>query len=123
MRSLQAIVGAETYGVWCSMLKELVPDGRTHRLAPLVAGMLQYAAIVASGMRPRPAAGSAAASLLEAGCTSDPDEAYESVGDVVRRLFLDAEASGDRVNARGNPYSIVDEAIAEFVQWEFMPWE
>lgn len=105
------------------MLMRLVPDGRTRRLAPLVAGMLQYAAIAASDLRPRPAAGSAAASLREAEQTSDPDEACEYLDDVVRRLFRDAKVSADRANARGIPYSIVDEAIAEFVRWDFMPWE
>jgi hypothetical protein len=32
-QSLQTIVGQETYTVWKKMLRELVPDGRTHRLA------------------------------------------------------------------------------------------
>jgi hypothetical protein len=30
-RSLQDVVGKETYTVWVDMLRELVPDGRTHR--------------------------------------------------------------------------------------------
>lgn len=41
-RSLDAVVGPDTYSVWVNMLRALVPQGRTHRLAPLVAGMLQY---------------------------------------------------------------------------------
>ena len=45
--SLQTIVGQDTYNVWKKMLLELVPDGRTHRLAPMAAGMLQYAAAIA----------------------------------------------------------------------------
>ncbi|MCI0608598.1 MAG: hypothetical protein L0Z71_06005 [Anaerolineae bacterium] len=46
-RSLQAVVGEATYAVWVDMLRELVPDGRTHRLSVVVAGMLQYALAVA----------------------------------------------------------------------------
>lgn len=46
-QSLQAVVGAQTYATWVDMLRRLVPDGRTHRLAPLVAGMRQYATLVA----------------------------------------------------------------------------
>ena len=46
-RSLQAVVGTETYDVWTKMLHDLVPDGRTHRLAPIIAGMLHYALNVA----------------------------------------------------------------------------
>ena len=45
--SLKQIVGQKIYTVWVEMLRQLVPDGRTHRLAPLVAGMLQYAANIA----------------------------------------------------------------------------
>ena len=42
-RSLQDVVGKETYSIWVDMLRELVPDGRTHRLSVVIAGMLQYA--------------------------------------------------------------------------------
>ena len=40
----ESVVGSPTYSVWVDMLERLVPGDRTHRLAPLVAGMLQYAA-------------------------------------------------------------------------------
>ena len=33
---LKSIVGKNTYAVWIRMLRELVPDSRTHRLAPLI---------------------------------------------------------------------------------------
>jgi hypothetical protein len=42
-RSLQDVVGENSYSVWVDMLRALVPDGRTHRLSVLLAGMLQYA--------------------------------------------------------------------------------
>jgi hypothetical protein len=45
--SLQEVVGTKTYSVWVEMLRELVPDGRTHRLSVLVAGMLHYALEIA----------------------------------------------------------------------------
>lgn len=45
--SLKQIVGQKTYSVWVEMLRQLVPEGRTHRLAPLVAGMLQFASDMA----------------------------------------------------------------------------
>jgi len=44
-RSLVTVVGPEVYGSWVSMLRVLVPDGRTHRLAPLVAAMRQTDAV------------------------------------------------------------------------------
>jgi|GEM_PF-7033049 len=44
---LREIVGQDVYDVWVTMLKELVPGGRTHRLSVLVASMLAYAASIA----------------------------------------------------------------------------
>jgi hypothetical protein len=35
-KNLKTIVGQETYGVWVDMLRRLVPEGRTHRLAPMI---------------------------------------------------------------------------------------
>jgi hypothetical protein len=40
---LQAVVGKAAYAVWVDMLRELVPDGRTHRLPVVIAAMRQYA--------------------------------------------------------------------------------
>ena len=47
-RSFSGVVGADTYEVWVRMLRELVPDGRTHRLSVMLAGMLHYAAAIAA---------------------------------------------------------------------------
>ncbi|MDH3443799.1 MAG: hypothetical protein OEN50_07750 [Deltaproteobacteria bacterium] len=47
IRNFGTVVGADTYAVWVCMLRELVPDGRTHRLSVILAGMLQYAVIKA----------------------------------------------------------------------------
>ncbi len=38
-RSPKEVVSRETYQVWVGMLRQLVPDGRTHRLCVLIAGM------------------------------------------------------------------------------------
>jgi hypothetical protein len=86
--------------------------------------MLRHAADVAqkSGRR-RVARGSVAASLLSASEEADPVAVADELGDVLVRLFRDARVSGQRVNARGVPYSVLDSAIAQFVAWEMMPWE
>jgi len=122
--TLQSLVGPSTYGVWVNMLKILVPGGRTHRLAPLVAGMLQYAAEQA-GQRSRsgPRHGSVAAALLNA---SEHEEDGTTGGDLARlveRLFQDAKVKSKRVDRRGERYSVVEAAIQEFVRWKSMPWE
>ena len=106
------------------MLHHLVPDGRTHRLAPMVAGILEYASIIAyekSGATPPE--GSVARSLLFASEEGDPEEARATLSDVVERLFEDSKVNYRRIAARGGEYSIVDSVLAEFLDWESMPWE
>jgi hypothetical protein len=48
LRNFGTVVGADTYAVWVRMISELVPNGRTHRLAVMLAGMLRYAAAIAA---------------------------------------------------------------------------
>ncbi len=123
-RSLQDVVGQETYSVWVNMLRILVPDGRTHRLAPLVAGMLQYALAVSeeeSGDEPDD--DSVAQSLLDSTEESEPDEVKKLLHDVVSRLFKDAGVSYKRTSASGEDYSIADSIYYEYIHWFDMPWE
>jgi hypothetical protein len=122
--TLESVVGSSTYNVWVDMLKRLVPGSRTHRLAPLVAGMLQYAADRAN-QRSRGALreGSVAAALLNATEHEDDDPLAEDLPYLVERLFRDAGVRSSRADRRGDRYSLVDAAIQEFVRWESMPWE
>lgn len=121
-RTLRSVVGAQTYAVWLAMLHDLVPDGRTHRLAVLVAGMLRHAAEVAVARFGEDAPeGSPAASLIQA--AADPEAVADQIGDLVERLFRDGKVAWTRTAARGNEYSIVEAAIQEFASWHAMPWE
>ncbi len=122
--SLESIVGAATYAVWVDMLKHLVPSGRTHRLAPMVAGMLQYATERTSRTsRGMPRAGSVAGVLISAlECEDDSTHAAD-LTKLVEQLFRDACVESIRANRRGERYSLVDAAIEEFVRWDSMPWE
>ena len=123
-RSLEAVVGPHVYQTWVDMLHVLVPDGRTHRLAPLVAAMLQYALAVAEDMRSADVdEGSVANSLLVTTEVGDPSEVRALLHDVVTRLFKDAGVGFQRTSARGVPYSIADDAYEEYVSWDLMPWE
>lgn len=122
-RSLESIVGEKIYSVWVDMLKELVPDGRTHRLSVVVAGMLQYAAQVASqksGNRPKE--GSVEASLIYAD-ELDEDEGAAELSDLIEQLFDDAKVPYRRRSSRGIEYSIIDDALIEYFHWQDMPWE
>jgi hypothetical protein len=121
--SLQTIVGQETYNVWKKMLRELVPDGRTHRLAPMVAGMLQYAAAIAYEMYgDDPEEGSVAHIMLLASEVYDPNDAIELLG-LLTQLFEDAGVGHERANRQGDEYSIAESVVYEFIHWYDMPWE
>ena len=121
-RSLEAVVGAEVYRTWVSMLTTLVPDGRTHRLALLVAAMLQYALVIAEEKQDDDE-NSIVRSLLASREVSDPSEAKELLHDAVTRLFKDAGVEYRRTSSREYQYSIVEDAYAEYLHWFDMPWE
>ena len=106
------------------MLRVLVPGGRTHRLAPLLAAMLQYACSVTEDEQGDDAdEESINQSLMDSSETSDPSEVKDLLHDAVAQLFKDAGVEYGRVSARGQPYSIADEAYSEYVYWFDMPWE
>src|SRR5579863_7487490 len=116
-RSLKAVVGQQTYSVWVDMLRALVPDGRTSRLAVLVAGMLQYALDLANDQED-----SVAQSLLRAAEATDVSEVHQHLGDVVAQLFKDASVQYKRVNTHGEGYSIAENTYEEYMHWFDMPW-
>ena len=117
-RGLQDVVGKATYAVWVDMLHTLVPDGRTHRLSVLVAGMWQYAFVMAEKIKnPDEDEHSVAMSIIDASETADPDEIKRLIHDVIDRLFTDAGVEYRRISKRGENYSMADEAYNEFARW------
>ena len=123
-RSFSSVVGADTYVVWVDMLRELIPDGRTHRLAVMVASMLHYAVGIAAAKstKERPE-GSLAFSLMEASDATDPSDVEDLIHDAVVQLFKDAKVRFERTNARGDKYSLAKDTYEEFIHWFDMPWE
>ena len=121
--TLKQIVGQKTYSVWVGMLRQLVPEGRTHRLAPLVAAMLQYASDMAyQKYGNNPSEDAAAEALLMESEVYEPTEAEELCG-LVEQLFKDAKVDFERVSSQGDEYSIIESAVYEFIHWYDMPWE
>ena len=122
-RSLQDVVGKQTYQVWVDMLRELVPDGRTHRLSVVIADMLHYATATAERLdQDEIEEDSVALSLINAN-EMDPDGIKEELHDVEKFLFKDAGVAFDRVSKRGEPYSIADQAYNELFSWYDYPWD
>ncbi|MGH7828461.1 MAG: hypothetical protein ACREQ7_25175 [Candidatus Binatia bacterium] len=123
-RSFSTVVGTDTYEAWVRMLRKLVPDGRTHRLAVMVAGMLQYAVAIAAAKSAKERdEGSLAFSLLEASDATDPSEVDDLIHDAVVQLFKDAKVRFERTNSRGDKYSPAEDSYEEFLHWFDMPWE
>jgi uncharacterized protein YbcI len=123
-RSLQDVVGKEVYSVWVDMLQELVPSGRTHRLAVVVAGMLAYAvekSVLIKNLNEEEH--SAQMSLIDSTDTVDIEEIKELIGDMLVKLFKDAGVEYERVSKGGEEYSIIDEACREFSCWFEYPWD
>ena len=50
-------------------------------------------------------------------------EEQERLMPLIEVLFKDAGVKWKRTNARGQGYSIADEALNQFLRWDFMPWE
>ncbi len=123
-RSLEEVVGPEVYRTWVGMLGALVPGGRTHRLGPLVAAMLQYAYSMAEDKRDEATdENSIIQSLLASTEAFEASEVRALLHDAVTRLFEDAGVEYGRISARGDSYSIVDGAYEEYIHWFDMPWE
>jgi hypothetical protein len=123
-RSLQDVVGKETYTVWVNMLRQLVPDGRTHRLSTVIAGMLQYTFEVAERIEGiNEDEHSVAMSIIDAAQSGNPDDIKGLIHDIVARLFDDAGVAYERISKGGEHYSIADEAYNEFASWFDYPWD
>ncbi|MHC4444662.1 MAG: hypothetical protein ACYTA5_18860 [Planctomycetota bacterium] len=121
---LREIVGNDVYDVWVKMLKELVPQGRTHRLSVLVASMLAYASDIAASKQTDIDEDSPAYPILTASEEGlEDEETLELLQPILIRLFKDAKVKHERVSSRGESYSIIWEAIIEFCRWYNYPWE
>lgn len=114
---LEQAVGKDIYRMWVSMLKKLVPYGRTHRLAVVVAGMLQYASM--QGQRAEPLRDL----FVEADEDGEEGSASPQALRLVQGLFKDAGVKWNRKSSRGQSYSVADEAVREYIAWDNYPWE
>ena len=105
------------------MLRRLVPEGRTHRLAPMIAGMLQYATAIATEKYGDDAEEGSVAAKLFAAYDEGPEAAEENLMPILRKLFKDAGVEYERIAKSGEHYSVAEEAIREFWSWFNYPWE
>ena len=117
-KSFELIVGSDIYAVWVKMLEDLVPHGRTHRLAVIVAGMIQYAANVAYKKN-----ADLYEEVFEMTDYDGYDEGNKNLSSYTEKLFTDAKVKSRRSNSKGQSYSIMESALMEYQRWDNMPWE
>ncbi len=55
--------------------------------------------------------------------TAPPGASRTVLSAAMVRLFQDAKVKYSRTSARGDRYSLVDSALAEYHRWFAMPWE
>jgi ribosomal protein L22 len=120
---IKDVVGSKNYNVWVEMLKRLVPYGRTHRLSVVVAGMLQVAHNIALEKERPNAKAKKLLGIFESAYENDEESGIEPLLNVTEQLFRDAGVRFKRVNSKGKGYSIAEEAVDQFLNWEAMPWE
>ena len=120
---IKDVVGSKNYSVWLEMLKRLVPYGRTHRLSVVVASMLQVAYEIAQEREESNAKARQLSSIFESASEHDEENGIEPLLKITEQVFKDAGVGFKRVNRKGQGYSIAEEAIHQFLNWDAMPWE
>lgn len=124
MNTLQSVVGTASYEVWENMLERLIPQGRTHRIALIIAGMLRYATIVAFEKDKEEKDSETVANNLQiADELNDFEEIKMLLLEPLEKLFDDSNTRHERTDHQGNRYSILDSAIHEYMNWYEMSWE
>ncbi|ACV68821.1 hypothetical protein [Desulfohalobium retbaense] len=120
---IEEVVGKKVYGTWIDMLQKLVPEGITHRLAVVIAGMLRYAEIVSHEKQDKSLNARKLAEFFELSYEQIMEDDIEGILSLTEYFLKDANVSYKRFNAKGDEYSIAESAVYEFFSWENMPWK
>lgn len=120
---IKDVVGSKNYSVWLGMLKRLVPNGRTHRLSVVVASMLKFSYEIAQEREESNAKARKLSSIFESAFEHDEENGIEPLLKITEQVFKDAGVGFKRVNRKGQGYSIAEEAVYQFLNWDAMPWE
>ena len=124
LEEFQQIVCAQTCAAFLSMLKEIGPSSRTHRISVVIAAMLRYAVCRVPGEPEEGGLGEALLAIdeepyLAHGRTPQSEKLFE----LIDCLCKEAGMVNQRTDSRGRSYSIAENAMAEFTSWHNMPWE
>ncbi len=118
------IIGDQQFLSFLALLRNIGPEARTHRISVVIASILRFA------VNHLPADyedGSIAQALLtldeEPYLAHEQSDEYEMVFDLIDGLCNEAGMMNERESARGEDYSIAENAILEYAAWYNMPWE
>ena len=120
----EQIIGKPACAAFLDLLREIGPDARTHRISVVLAAMLRYALHRVPEDPEEGGLGEALALIAE-----EPYLVHERnpqsgiLLDLIDCLCREAGMVNQRTNSRGVPYSIAENALAEFTSWYNMPWE
>ena len=120
----EEIVGEQHFSSFLTLLREIGPDARSHRISVVIASILRFA------VNQLPAEcedGSIAQALLvldeEPHLAHEQCDEHEMVFDLVDGLCSEANLINQRESVRGEDYSIAENVISEYAAWYEMPWE
>lgn len=120
---IKDVAGSKNYSVWTEMLRRLVPYGRTHRLSVVVASILRVTYEMAQEKEESNKKARQLSSIFENASEHDEENGIEPLLKITERLFMDAGVGFKRVNRKKQGYSIAEEAIYQFLNWDSLPWE
>ena len=124
IKEFKRIIGTQSYSTLLHILKEIGPDARTHRISIVIAAILRFAV---SKLPPDCEEGTLGHALMtldeEPYLISEQSTEYEMVVDLIDELCREAGMRNQRESARGESYSLAENAIVEYTAWYNMPWE
>jgi hypothetical protein len=123
MQMIRDVVGAKNYSVWIDMLKRLVAYGRTHRLSVVVAAILQITEEISHDKESSNRKARRLSEIFENAYEQDEKNGMAPLLELTEQLFKDAGVHFRRLNRKGRGYSIAEEAVHQFLNWDSMPWE
>jgi len=120
---IKEILDQSEYEFLLKLLKALVPEGRTHRLAVFMAGCLHYIHQIANQKQNGNPTAEKFSELADSLINDYNEDAHTELEKSLKSLLKDANVKFIRTNSKGNSYSIIDTTMEEYISWFNMPWE
>ena len=118
------IIGDQKFKSLLTILKSIGPDARTHRISVVIAAILRFAV---NQLPAHDEDGTLSHALItideEPYLAHEESQEFGLISDFIDCLCKEAGLHNQRASARGEDYSIAENAIHEYAAWYNMPWE